>query len=321
MLARRLLLGAAWIAVALGFAAFLAGHVDLCGRSPAPEPRQEDPPVGYLGGDACRSCHGRVAETFAASGMDCSSDALGAGSVVAGLSGRGDLRFPSQELVGGRPTARGIDCERCHGPGEAHVDFRRNAPEEIPDRDETIVNPGKLIPGPRMHVCLECHLGDTGSTGRLRGPRRHLSDLPPGGGSGSSTQAVAAPPVEKEGPGPGSQGDRLMRSRCFQVSGGAIDCLTCHDPHRSVRAGGRAPDHFRRACLTCHAAGSCALPERERRALSAVDDCAVCHMRREGTSDHHPDGSADHWIRRRIEDRKPAHAGRSVRQPGRINPV
>jgi hypothetical protein len=43
--------------------------------------------------------------------------------------------------------ARAIDCQRCHGPGEAHA--ARRGP---------IVNPARLAPARRLEVCLRRHL-------------------------------------------------------------------------------------------------------------------------------------------------------------------
>src|SRR5262249_35616278 len=51
-----------------------------------------------------------------------------------------------------------IGCERCHGPGEAHVAFR--AADQLPKGkfDRTIVNPRHLEPALREAVCQQCHL-------------------------------------------------------------------------------------------------------------------------------------------------------------------
>jgi len=46
----------------------------------------------------------------------------------------------------------GIDCQRCHGPGERHV---RDASAR------SIVNPARLTPARQMDVCMQCHLETT----------------------------------------------------------------------------------------------------------------------------------------------------------------
>ena len=53
-----------------------------------------------------------------------------------------------------RETA--ISCERCHGPGKAHVEFHRAA--STPTTPDPIVNPAQLSPSKREAVCNACHL-------------------------------------------------------------------------------------------------------------------------------------------------------------------
>ena len=79
-------------------------------------------------------------------------------------------------------------------------------------------------------------------------------------------EPLAAHRVELEGVEEGRLvGDRfeinhhayqLEKSRCFTASGGALTCLTCHDPHRRVDPELRV-EHFRAACLSCHQEEQC----------------------------------------------------------------
>ena len=53
---------------------------------------------------------------------------------------------------------QGIDCQRCHGPGRAHVEAAMSghaAPELV---RSTIVNPGRLGRERQLEVCMQCHL-------------------------------------------------------------------------------------------------------------------------------------------------------------------
>ena len=55
----------------------------------------------------------------------------------------------------------GIDCQRCHGPGSAHVTTagsRRATPESI---RQSIVNPARLTRDRQLEVCMQCHLETT----------------------------------------------------------------------------------------------------------------------------------------------------------------
>lgn len=198
------------------------------------------------------------------------------------------------------PLPHGIDCERCHGPGELHVARWRRSGDHPPSGDDTIVNPKSLPRETRMQVCLQCHLGDSDAGARIARPGRDMRDFRPGGHIGEYLDVLAFDPPMEDRFGLGSQGDRLMLSRCYKESGGGVDCLTCHDPHVSVYSKSRPADQFRKACLTCHTAASCELPETDRRARVATDDCIACHMRRSVPSDQRFTAFTDHWIRRRI---------------------
>ena len=54
---------------------------------------------------------------------------------------------------------QGIDCERCHGPGELHVQRMLNS--ELVDTsthiDYSIVNPKKLSLEAQFQICMRCH--------------------------------------------------------------------------------------------------------------------------------------------------------------------
>ncbi|HSN88413.1 MAG TPA: tetratricopeptide repeat protein, partial [Thermoanaerobaculia bacterium] len=82
---------------------------------------------------------------------------------------------------------------------------------------------------------------------------------------------------------------RLRQSRCSTESGGALSCLTCHDPHRKVPEPERAA-HYRAACLTCHAQDGAHTAE--------ASDCASCHMPKRRTQDVVHGVMTDHLIRR-----------------------
>ena len=63
----------------------------------------------------------------------------------------------SEPLFGDR-LPEGIDCQRCHGPGRAHIEAAGSGhakPEEI---RRTIVNPARLDRERQLEVCMQCHL-------------------------------------------------------------------------------------------------------------------------------------------------------------------
>ena len=63
---------------------------------------------------------------------------------------------PGSEPIFLGELPRGIDCQRCHGPGREHVRTAGQA---------SMVNPAKLSSERRMEVCMQCHLETT--SGRI----------------------------------------------------------------------------------------------------------------------------------------------------------
>lgn len=200
------------------------------------------------------------------------------------------------------PYPHGVDCERCHGPGQLHVErWSRRDTEPTGGLDPTIVNPRRLEREARIEVCFQCHLGDSHATERVVRPGRAREDFRPG----QRIQDVMVPMHFKQETqhdfGLSSQADRMLLSRCYRESGGRLECLTCHDPHVTVYDPARPADFFRRACLGCHAVADCPAPAAERQRTVPADDCVACHMRRAETDDQRFSTFTDHWIRRDID--------------------
>jgi len=183
-------------------------------------------------------------------------------------------------LNGYEAVPAGIDCERCHGPGGEHV--RQKLAGILVDTataiDYTIVHPGKLPLEAQLDLCQRCHLqgvtvlNDGADWFDFR-PGDRISDhwnifLPDfAGGNGGFLMA--------------SQAERLRRSACF-VSSGGISCITCHNPHQSVRTTPR--EVFNKPCKDCHGGGKgCTATLAVRQA--GGDDCSRCHMPRSGSVD------------------------------------
>ncbi len=199
------------------------------------------------------------------------------------------------------PFPHGIDCERCHGPGERHVERWAHGGEIPQDEpDPTIVNPRRLPLEARREVCFQCHLGEAGATERVIRQGRRPEMFRPG----QRASEIWAPFRYQEKLhdfGLSAQADRMMLSRCFTESEGKLECLTCHDPHRSVYDPELAGERFRQACLGCHDVDTCAGSDAHRATTQPADDCVDCHMRRGEPDDQRFSEFTDHWIRRQLD--------------------
>ena len=177
-----------------------------------------------------------------------------------------------------------IGCERCHGPGELHV--------QSSQRDD-IVNPARLEPALREAVCQQCHL--EGATRVLR-RGRELNEFRPG----MPLEDFWRVYIRGPGTGPDNKAvnhvEQMYESLCFQRSPrGELGCTSCHNPHAAVAAEQRV-DHYREACLRCHHTIGCSVPEETRRAEQPDDSCIACHMPRAATSDIAHVAATDHRI-------------------------
>lgn len=187
-----------------------------------------------------------------------------------------------------------IGCERCHGPGQRHVDFQtaRASATQPAETSDPIVNPAKLDADRREDVCNQCHL--QGQMQFLRTGRQTF-DFRPGmrlddvwlifvaedrSGAGKQKRAV-------------SQVEQMRSSLCFLRSDGRMGCSSCHDAH-SVPTPAEKEDHYRQRCLTCHATQDCQVDESKR--LPSKDSCVSCHMPRLNADDVPHTSQTDHRI-------------------------
>lgn len=187
----------------------------------------------------------------------------------------------------------GIDCQRCHGPGEEHVREASN-PTSLDRLRETITNPARLSVDRQLDVCMQCHMETPFRTPKSvrRFGRSFYSYRP---GEPLSDYTVHYDYEE----GTGHEDDflivsaayRLQKSECFKQSGD-MTCTTCHDPHKSLAPVERAA-HYRQVCQGCH----------EGEHASQPADCVSCHMPARRTKDVVRVAMTDHLIQRLKPDR------------------
>jgi predicted CXXCH cytochrome family protein len=204
-----------------------------------------------------------------------------------------------------QPLPEGIDCQRCHGPGQDHVDKASHGAAAQVVR-AAIVNPARLNPDREMEVCLQCHLETSNqklphAVVRLdRTPFSYVPGQPLGdfevafdrvGGNNSSFEVAQA-------------GYRFRESQCFLKSGGLngeskLRCTTCHNPH-DVPRGAEATVHYNQVCAGCHQAVTVTrMSVRNASAHKTGADCVSCHMPKRRTDDAVHVVMTDHFIARR----------------------
>lgn len=216
-------------------------------------------------------------------------------------------RDPGAEPVFSGELPKGIDCQRCHGPGGRHVAIAGspgNTPAQI---RASIVNPARLSPKQRLDLCFQCHLETTSTAFPAlirRFNRAPFSFVP-----GEPLEAFELSFDHAPGTGHddkfeivGSSAYRLRKSRCFRESKGALTCETCHDPH-SISRGDEAVRHFAQVCRECHSTAFNELVSKG--AHPTAGDCVACHMPKRRTEDVVHVVMTDHLIQRRPLSRDP----------------
>jgi tetratricopeptide (TPR) repeat protein len=188
-------------------------------------------------------------------------------------------------MTGTSPVAadKAIGCEQCHGPGGNHVQA-----VAMNHQDLSIARPALASGSAIVAICARCH--------SPRGGDRHLAP-----GAEDSVRF---------------QGTTLTWSRCYTESGNALDCVTCHNPHRNAET---VKDWYESRCLGCHSSsgGSVSRPAARSRRPAGVAkticpveptrNCITCHMPKVKSTMVHT-LFTDHFIR--VHGRAERSAGR-----------
>lgn len=193
-----------------------------------------------------------------------------------------------------REVSLGIECEKCHGPGQLHIE--RMERDEIVDVGEeidySIVNPAKLPVKMQFDVCMQCHLQGV----NVLNQAASVLDFRPGSDLSASYDIFIEQFNRHRDFGIASHAERLIQSRCFQASGDQLTCTTCHDPHQSIAV--TEQNVYSLQCQNCHGnadAAMCGAPAELR--STENDNCITCHMPKGGTSDIPHVTFTDHKIR------------------------
>ncbi len=206
------------------------------------------------------------------------------------------------EEVGARaefaqPIPTGIDCQRCHGPGQRHIETATRSGARAAEIRAAIVNPKRLSSERELEVCMQCHLETTTSAlphdiRRFdRGPFSYLPGQPLGDFRLTFDRAA----------GMGDRFEiaygayRMRQSQCFLKSEGKLRCTTCHDPH-NIPHGEAATVRYNAICGDCHKA---LVQVASSGAHRMGANCVSCHMPKRRTDDVVHVVMTDHLIRRR----------------------
>jgi hypothetical protein len=168
-------------------------------------------------------------------------------------SSRGPLALDEATMV---PN---IGCERCHGPGRAHVEAAQRG-----ESGAALKMPfgyGRSSVDEQLRMCGACHrLPEMGDPSQIRPDNPTLARFQP----------VA-----------------MMQSACYARSGKTISCVTCHDPHARTSTNQAG---YEAACRSCHEG-----PAKTPCKVSSKSGCVACHMPRRDVSRGMM--MTDHWIR------------------------
>ena len=183
--------------------------------------------------------------------------------------------YPQKNKLG-----EGIDCERCHGPGDQHVKDAKRA---------SIVNPARLPAERSLEVCLQCHLETTSGDlpgSRLR-PGRDVFSYRPGEPLGDYQQYLDHAPDAGQGEKFEivSSAYRMRQAACYRARPEKLGCTACHDVHRQMSRA-ETVAKTQQVCTSCHA----------QTQHEPSGDCVNCHMPTRETEDVPHVEMTDHKI-------------------------
>lgn len=199
----------------------------------------------------------------------------------------------SDETLFPAKMPEGINCQRCHGPGGAHVAAATGGKATVEEIRSKIVNPAKLSRDRQMEVCMECHMETSARhvPSAIRAYGRELESFRPGEPLGEYKTYFERPKDSKSDDFEVAHaGYQLLRSACFRDS--QMTCLTCHNPH-NIPHGPEATKQYIAICERCHKGIS-----HTGVKMTAGSDCLSCHMPKRRTEGSVHIVLTDHYIQR-----------------------
>lgn len=172
----------------------------------------------------------------------------------------------TQELVKGS-IIYGIDCERCHGPANAHVLYHQQNEKDTVSKYlmlNSSLNRQKKIDG-----CALCHSGNDKLKIESRFKFKPGDDLDNYFMSKETRGKVSDFDVH------GNQYGLLKESKCFKNTS-TMTCGTCHDPHKDAN---QSLAVYSAKCIACHNEQTHSIcPELHKKGDIIKANCIDCHM-------------------------------------------
>lgn len=161
----------------------------------------------------------------------------------------------------------GVDCERCHGPGDDHVYYQTTHPED--KQAKHIITYASLTRDQKINMCTVCHSGSSGTMLRSTfgyKPNDNLSDY--------KIEDIFQTSDPARLDVHANQSKLLTSSKCFINS--KMDCATCHNVHNNER---QQISMYSQKCINCHSITEhnfCKMPQ----VISGLikNNCIDCHM-------------------------------------------
>jgi DmsE family decaheme c-type cytochrome len=166
-----------------------------------------------------------------------------------------------------------MQCEACHGPGEAHAKAKGKQPAGIVDFGPKAAAPSATQNG----MCLICHQSDTAHDW-ASGPHA-ASEVPC---AGCHTLHTAKDPVSSSAISqvevcstchPARRTD-LFKASHHPLREGKMACTSCHSPHGSTAPAQLVKNTINETCTACHAEYRGPFLWEHQ---PVTEDCTNCH--------------------------------------------
>lgn len=249
----------ALLLLSAGGAGWLHAQQNAAAQAPADNAADNAAEYSRRGADGCLRCH----------------DSPEVAAIFETPHGRrGDARSPFSEI--------GLQCEACHGPGNAHSGRVRPGQERPPIMDFGSDEPTPIAE--QNAVCLDCHRTSVGLAWHASphgGDDLACADCHRVHDSHDPVMSVAAQPEVCYTCHKRQRADSLKAS-VHPVRDEQMSCTGCHEPHASTNEFLLVRQTINDTCFGCHA---------EKRGpflwehAPVAEDCSLCH---ESHGSNHP---------------------------------